>query len=127
LAADDSGHIQEMFASFGPVSVRRMFGGAGIYCEGVMFALSYNGLVYLKADETTAPSFEREGSAPFMFTSKDGKRTTMSYWRLPDRLYDDPDELAIWAKAAIATARQAPKIRRPAPRRRRLLPGRSRK
>ena len=104
-----------------------MFGGAGIYSEGVMFALSYDGLVYLKADETTGPSFEREGSAPFMFTSKDGKRGTMSYWRLPDGLYDDPDELAIWAKAAVAAARRTQKIRRPGPRRRRSLLGRFRK
>jgi DNA transformation protein len=127
LAADDSEHIQELFASFGPVTVRRMFGGAGIYSEGVMFALSYDGLVYLKADEGTAPSFEREGSVPFMFTSKDGKRATMSYWRLPDRLYDDSDELANWAKAALAVARRTQKIRRPAPRRRRLVPDRPRK
>jgi DNA transformation protein len=140
LTADDLRHIAELFGSFGPVNVRRMFGGASIYADGVMFALSYDGLVYLKADAATAPSFEREGSGPFVFTGKNGKRATMSYWRLPDRLYDDPDELATWAKAALATALRAQKrsessirardhalIRRPASRRRRSLPDRSRK
>ena len=127
MAADNSGHIEELFAAFGPISVRRMFGGAGIYSEGVMFALAYDGLIYLKADEGTAPSFEREGSTPFVFTGKDGKRATMSYWRLPDRLYDDPDELAIWATAAVATARRGQKIKRPASPRRRSPPGRPRK
>ena len=127
MAAGESDHIQELFIAFGPVTVRRMFGGAGIYSEGVMFALSYDGLVYLKADESMTASFEREGSAPFMFTGKDGRRATMSYWRLPDRLYDDPDELAAWAKAAFAAARRAQELRRPLPRRRRAIPDRSRK
>jgi DNA transformation protein len=88
-----------------------MFGGAGIYSGRVMFALLYDGIVYFKADKTTAQAFEREGSAPFTFTSKNGRRATMSYWRLPDRLYDDPDELATWAKAALAIARRGHKRR----------------
>ena len=52
----------------------------------------------------TVPAFEREGCAPFEYGTKTGKRAIMSYWRLPDRLYDDPDELAQWARAALAVA-----------------------
>ena len=107
MAADDPDYIRELFASFGPVRVRRMFGGLGIYSGNLMFALSYGGLVYLKVDADTEAVYEREGSAPFVFTGRGGKRATMSYWRLPDRLYDDPDELAGWAKAALATAQRA--------------------
>jgi DNA transformation protein len=102
----DAEHLRELFSSFGAVRVRRMFGGAGLYAYDVMFALTFDGQIYLKADASTAPAFEREKSAPFAYTTKTGKRAVMSYWRLPDRLYDDPDELAQWAKQALAAARR---------------------
>lgn len=84
----DPEHIRELFSSFGPVAVRRMFGGFGIYADGVMFALSAEGLLYLKADEHTIPAFEREGARPFTYTARGkgngrSKRVAMSYWRLP--------------------------------------------
>ena len=82
-----------------------MFGGAGLFVDGLMFALVAGGLIYLKADPTTVPRFEREGCRPFEFGKKDGKRVLTSYWRLPDRLYDDAAELAQWARAALAVAR----------------------
>jgi DNA transformation protein len=107
--SDDPDHIADLFAAFGPVSVRRMFGGAGIYADGKMFALIYDGLVYLKADERTAARFEREGCSQFTYTSRNGRRTLMSYWRLPERLYDDPGELAQWARHALMVAQSAGK------------------
>jgi DNA transformation protein len=93
--------------AFGPVAVRRMFGGAGLYADGVMFALASGGQIYLKADAASAAAFEREGCGPFEYATKTGKRAIMSYWRLPDRLYDDADELAQWARAAVAVALKA--------------------
>jgi DNA transformation protein and related proteins len=108
--------IQELFSVFGPVSVRRMFGGAGIYADGTMFALVARGVIYLKADDVNTPAFERENLAPFTYETKDGKRGVMSYRRMPDRLYDDPDELATWARDALAAAhRSRPKSARPSP------------
>ena len=98
--------IQELFAVFGVVVVRRMFGGAGIYADGTMFALVADGVIYLKADELSTPAFERESMPPFTYATKDGKRGVMSYRRMPDRLYDDPDELATWAHAALAAAQR---------------------
>jgi DNA transformation protein len=98
--------IQELFSVFGPVSVRRMFGGAGIYADGTMFALVARGVIYLKADEVNTPAFERENLAPFTYEFKDGKRGVMSYRRMPERLYDDPEELATWARDALAAARR---------------------
>lgn len=100
----DAAYIQDLFAVFGPVRVRRMFGGAGIYAGERMFALEADGEIYLKADASTAPEFEREGCAPFVYETKDGRRTVMSYWRLPERLLEDPDELAAWARKAVAAA-----------------------
>jgi DNA transformation protein and related proteins len=102
----DADAIRELFVSFGAVEVRRMFGGAGIYADSVMFGLISGGQIYLKADTATAADFEREGCAPFEYGTKKGRRAVMSYWRLPDRLYDDPDELARWARQALAVAQR---------------------
>jgi DNA transformation protein len=119
-AAVDSEHIRDIFSKFGPVTVRRMFGGAGIYADGVMFALVAGGVIYLKVGEETMPAFEREGLEAFSYESK-GRRAAMSYRRMPDRLYDDPDELSQWAAAALVEARRASaktRIRPPRSRRR---------
>jgi DNA transformation protein len=109
-------HIRELFAAFGPVDVRRMFSGAGVFADGVMIALAASDVLYLKADAQTIPSFEQEGLGPFSYATKGGKRTIMSYWRMPDRLYDDVDELAEWARAALAAAHRTSQRRRPAAR-----------
>src|SRR5262249_561563 len=84
-----------------------MFGGDGIYADGTMFALVVRGVIYLKADDVNTPAFERENLAPFTYETKDGKRGVMSYRRMPDRLYDDPEELATWAREALAAAQRA--------------------
>ena len=97
-------HIRELFTSFGPVTVKRMFGGAGIYSDGLMFALVHQGVIYLKADAQNTAAFEREELPPFTYATKAGRRGVMSYRRMPERLYDDPEELAIWARAALAAA-----------------------
>lgn len=99
-------HVHEVFAGFGPVAVRRMFGGAGVYADGVMFAIVVDGEIFLKADETTSPAFVAEGMTPFAYETGKGKRAVMSYWRMPARLYDDTDELAAWAREALAVARR---------------------
>jgi DNA transformation protein len=106
VAAVDSDRIGELFSSFGPVTVRRMFGGAGIFADGLMIALISSGDIFLKADDESSAAFEREGLKPFTYGAK-RKRVVMSYWRLPDRLLDDPDELAQWARVALAAARRS--------------------
>jgi DNA transformation protein len=100
----DSEFIHDLFQPFGAVSLRRMFGGAGIFADGVMFGLVSDGQIYLKVDATTVTGFEREQCEPFEYLTKNGKRALTSYWRLPDRLYDDADELAQWARQALAAA-----------------------
>ena len=104
----DPEFIRELFAPFGPVTVRRMFGGAGIWAEGSMFALIFDGAIFLKVDDASIPDFKREGSRPFVYTraKSPGKigRASLSYWRLPERLYDDPEELAVWAARAHSIA-----------------------
>jgi DNA transformation protein and related proteins len=102
----DAEFIRDLFQPFGAVTVRRMFGGAGLFADGVMFGLVSSGQIYLKADATTVTWFERECCGPFEYSTKHGKRALMSYWRLPDRLYDDADELAQWARHALKAARE---------------------
>jgi DNA transformation protein len=109
----DPDYIAELFSQFGLVTVRRMFSGAGIFADGLMIALVVDGVIFLKADAETVPRFESEGLPAFSYKTKEGRRTLMSYWRMPERLYDDPDELADWARLSMAAARRssAPKRR----------------
>jgi DNA transformation protein and related proteins len=108
----DAEFIRELFQNFRPVSVRRMFGGAGIYADDVMFALlSSGGTIYLKVNEINEPDFVRENLPPFEHKMNGVKRAMMSYRKMPERLYDDPDELALWARKALQAAqlKAAPK------------------
>jgi DNA transformation protein len=110
VTALDTEFIRDLFAQFRPVTVRRMFSGAGLYCDGAMFGLVVRGTIYLKADESSSADFVREGSTRFTYTR--GKASgrpsehALPYWRLPDRLYDDPEELALWAERALAIAQR---------------------
>jgi DNA transformation protein len=114
----DSEFISELFATFGAVTVKRMFGGAGIWSDGLMLAIEFDGTIYLRVDEASIRDFEREGSKPFVYPrakipERIG-RASQSFWRLPERLYDDPDELAVWARRSLAIAQSKAFKRRPA-------------
>jgi DNA transformation protein len=106
--------LKDQLGGLGVVSVRRMFGGAGVYCGRVMFALVADDTLYLKADETSRGDFEAERLEPFTYQTKDGRNTVMSYWRAPERLFDEPDEMLAWARKALAAAQRGsrPKRRR---------------
>jgi DNA transformation protein len=105
----DRDFLIDLFAGFGPVTIRRMFSGYGISADGTNFALALRGGLYLRADEHSIPRFEAEGSKPFQYQSRSRAKTVTvgSYWQLPERLYDDPDELTDWARAALAAAQRA--------------------
>ena len=105
--ADVPDRITELFSGFGPVAVRRMFSGSGVFADELMIALVVDGVIYLKADDSLVPLFEREGQTPFSYKTRDGRRTLNSYWRMPERLYDEPDELAEWARRSLQAARRA--------------------
>lgn len=123
--------VKDVLRDLGPVTVKRMFGGAGVYADGVMFGLIENDALHLKADATTKRAFEDEGQGPFVYQGAT-KLISIDYWRVPERLYDDPDEMADWARRALAVARDASarKARRverrtSAPRRKRTPPRRT--
>ena len=100
-------YVTDLFAPFGEVKIKLMFGGAGLYFKGQMFGLIAGERIYLKANEETRPYFEREGSKPFVFESKRGETVAMSYLEVPARLLDDTDELAVWARRAYAAGVKA--------------------
>ncbi|HXF53227.1 MAG TPA: TfoX/Sxy family protein [Hyphomicrobiaceae bacterium] len=99
--------VTDQLAGLGNVSVRRMFGGAGVYCGGVMFALVADDTLYFKTDEGNRSDFDAEGLEPFVYQSKAGRNTVMSYRRAPERLFEDPDDMRGWAEKALAAARRA--------------------
>jgi DNA transformation protein len=109
----DRDFLIELFAGFGPVTIRRMFSGFGISADGTNFALALRGGLYLRADEASIPRFEAEGSKPFSYQTRAKTVTVASYWTLPERLYDDPEEMTDWARAALAAAQRAALRKRP--------------
>ncbi|AIY43560.1 Regulator of competence-specific genes [Collimonas arenae] len=96
-------YIRELLAPLGAVSVRKMFGGHGIYYDGLMICIVIDGGLFLKTDEETRPGFKAAGCAPFIYESK-GKRVEMSYWSAPEDAMDSPAAMTPWARLAYAAA-----------------------
>lgn len=116
MAKPDPRRFDDLFASFGRVVLRPMFGGEGIYSGQVMLGLVFEDRIFLKTSDETRPAFIAEGADPFTYKlKKDGVHTSQHYYALPERLYDDPDELADWARAALqaATAKKKNKAAKP--------------
>jgi len=95
--------IAELLASLGHISARKMFGGASLYCDGTIFAIVEDDVLYFKTDEATRRRFEDEGLKPFIYDGQTGPVIT-SYWRAPERLLDDQDDMIEWALEAVRVA-----------------------
>lgn len=102
----DTEALRELLSPLGPVTVRRMFGGAGIFADGLCFAIAIAGEVYLKTDVETREAFAAAGSTPFVYQRR-GAPSETSYWRLVAEAYDDTDLLKHWAGLGLAAARRA--------------------
>jgi DNA transformation protein and related proteins len=99
-------YVLQQLAGWGEVSVRRMFGGAGLYRGGTMFGLVADDVAYLKVDDSNRDDFVRAGSAPFEPYPEKIKTTIRSYYEIPAEVLEDPDELARWAQRSWLIARQ---------------------
>ena len=88
-----------------------MFGGYGIYFDGVMFALVADDVLYLKTDETTADEFKARGLQQFEY-KKNSKLIKMSYYLAPEEIYDDSGEAATWADKAFSVALKSKKTKK---------------
>jgi DNA transformation protein len=102
--ADFGEWAREHFAGLGRLEIKRMFGGAGVYASGVMFALLDDGVVWLKGDETLGEAFVEAGCRQFRYPTKDGRTMSMGYWTLPETALDDPDEAVAWARRSLEVA-----------------------
>lgn len=115
----DDGFIEflhELLEPLGVVATRRMFGGHGVYCDGLFIAIVVEGRLYLKVDAGTEAAFSRAGSAPFVYESK-GEPIRMSYWSAPEEALDSPDQMRPWARLAIEAALRKPTVAKAARRR----------
>jgi DNA transformation protein len=101
----DAEGLKELFEPFGPVSVKRMFSGHGVYADGWCFALSLRGEIYLRTDDDSAAKFAAAGSTPFVY-QRGEKSIRTNLWRLVPSAYDDPDELKRWCGPALDVARR---------------------
>jgi DNA transformation protein len=118
----DRDFLIDLFSEFVPVTIRPMFSGFGISADGINFALALRAGLYFRADEATIPQFEAEGSTPFQYQTRSKTVTVGSYWQLPARLFDDPEELAGWARSALAAAQRAATRKRPKAKKRAKVP-----
>ncbi len=120
VSAEFQAFVAELLAPVGPVSIRRMFGGAGVFYDDVMFALIAGEVLYLKVDDASRGDFEAAGTRPFRYQTRHGERALAGYWELPEELLDQPEECVAWSRKAIdvalrAKAAKRPKRRRPEP------------
>lgn len=99
-------YLHELLDPVGRIAVRRMFGGHGLYCDGIFFAIVIEERLYLKADAQSRPRFEQAGCAPFIYDGH-GRRIEMSYWNAPDEAMDSAEDMRPWAQLAVQAAQRA--------------------
>jgi DNA transformation protein len=110
--------LREQLASLGRITMRRMFGKTGVFCDGLMFGMVTDNMLYFRVDDGNRAAFNEAESFPQLNYKKQGEIIDLSFWRAPERLFDEPDELVAWARVALAAARRvAAKRERTAPRR----------
>lgn len=106
--------VLELFEPLAPIKYRKMMGGLTIYAADVTFAIyDPDEGYYLKSDDQTHHYFEDEGLSKFEFAKKDGSIATMNYFPMPERCYDDPEELEIWARRSLDVALRAKAKKKP--------------
>ncbi len=100
--------LQEMFAGLGEITIKRMFGGQGLYHGGLIVGIVFEGEVLLKSDAVSAPSFEAAGARRWVYSGQADKVVGMPYWTIPEDAYDDPDQMAHWTRLAYEAALRSP-------------------
>jgi DNA transformation protein len=113
--------LRDQLAPLGRVTMRRMFGKTGVFCDGVMFGMVTENTLYFRVDDRNRATFKEAESFPPLNYEKKGSTIDLSFWRAPERLFDEPDELVTWARAALAAAHRV------AAKRARTVPGRKSK
>jgi len=103
-------YVVELMAEWATVAARRMFGGYGLYREGLMFALIVDDELFFKTDTENVVQLERSGSRPFIYQSQD-RAVQLSYWSAPADSLDSPAEMAVWCRSAYGAALRAQTVK----------------
>ena len=98
--------LREQLVPLGHVTMRRMFGKTGVFCDGVMLGMVTGDTLYFRVDEQNRAFFSEAAQTPPLNYAKGGRLIDLAFWRVPERLIDEPDELLDWARAALAAARR---------------------
>jgi DNA transformation protein len=98
--------LREQLTPLGQLTMRRMFGKTGVFCNGLMFGMVTEDTLYVRVDDHNREAFREAASAPPLNYEKNGRIIDLSFWRVPERLLDEPDELVTWARSALAAARR---------------------
>jgi DNA transformation protein and related proteins len=119
VASDDFAEfLRDQLAPVGRITMRRMFGKTGVFCDGVMLGMVTDNTLYFRVDDGNRATFKEAESFPPLNYEKKGETIDLAFWRAPERLFDEPEELVAWARAALAAARRvAAKRERATPRR----------
>jgi DNA transformation protein and related proteins len=103
--------LREQLAPLGRISLRRMFGKTGVFCDGVMLAMVSENTLYFRVDDQNRAIFKEAEAFPPLNYAKKGQTIDLAFWRAPERLFDEPDELMAWARAALAAAHRVAAVR----------------
>jgi DNA transformation protein and related proteins len=110
--------LSDQLAPLGRITLRCMFGKTGVFCDGFMLGMVRDNTLYFRVDDDNRTAFKEAESFPPLNYEKKGGTIDLSFWRAPERLFDEPDELVTWARAALAAARRVAAKREPMARRR---------
>jgi DNA transformation protein len=105
--------LREQLGPLGRITLRRMFGKTGVFCDGVMLGMVTDNTLYVRVDDLNRETFKEAEAYPPLNYAKKGEMIDLSFWRVPERLMDEPDELIDWARAALAAARRVAARRKP--------------
>ena len=114
--------LRDQLAPLGHITMRRMFGKIGVFCDGFMLGMVRDNTLYFRVDDHNRVAFMEAAAFPPLNYEKKGSTIDLSFWRAPERLFDEPDELVTWARAALAAARRVAAKREPTVRRRKTQP-----
>jgi DNA transformation protein and related proteins len=112
VASDSfSEYLREQLSPLGRITFRRMFGKTGVFCDGVMFAMALDNTLYVRVDDESKATFKEAASFPPLNYSKKGFSIDLAFWRVPERLFDEPEEFIAWTRAALAAAHRVARKR----------------
>jgi len=110
---DFADFLRDQLAPLGHITMRRMFGKSGVFCGGVMLGMVSDNTLYVRVDDQNRATFKEAEAYPPLNYAKKGEMIDLAFWRVPERLMDEPDELVEWARAALAAARRVAAKRKP--------------